>query len=116
MYANYTQKEHAHDTHAMPPQVLCNEYKKYQKIDDAALATDMNIVDFNRGLTEEQKERIIPAGTISSAVIGAAQKAFLGQKNDEDSSTVSAPKECTIYEHKDFAGKSRLCLNHSRKL
>jgi alkylated DNA repair protein alkB homolog 1 len=86
-------------------------YKKYQKMDDIAIDTDLNVVDFTRGLSGSQKERIVPVEEISSELITSAMKAFKAQNRveseevkdgDEDENPV--PKPCTVYEHKDFPG------------
>jgi alkylated DNA repair protein alkB homolog 1 len=92
----------------MPPQAICNMYKKYQKMDDASVDGDLNVVDFRRGLDPEQREKIVPVDVVSSEVIAAAQKAFksccqLG--NGEAVDLSFAPEACTIYEHKDFDGQ-----------
>jgi alkylated DNA repair protein alkB family protein 1 len=84
-------------------------YKKYQKMDDAAIDNDLYVVDFTRGLSESQKERIVPVEEISSELITSAMKAFKAQNRadgeevrggDED----PVPSPCTVYEHMDFPG------------
>ncbi|KAH7390328.1 hypothetical protein BKA64DRAFT_710882 [Cadophora sp. MPI-SDFR-AT-0126] len=102
-----TVKDHDHDTHAIPPQAICNVYKKYQRMDDEAVDADLDIVDFNRGLTDVQKEKLVAVGTVESKLIAKAQKVFkfYGKDNTEDPSGPDPlPTPCTIYEHKDFPG------------
>jgi alkylated DNA repair protein alkB family protein 1 len=80
-------------------------YKKYQKMDDASVDKDLEVVDFRRGLTQAQKDKIIQVDYVSSEVIAAAQKAFknYGQTPNADTTEPEAlPDACTIYEHKDF--------------
>jgi alkylated DNA repair protein alkB family protein 1 len=94
-----------HDVHAMPLQAICDLYKKYQKLDNASIDADLDIVDFQRGLTLEQEKSIVPVDTVSSEVIIEAEKAFRSTNGDDlgDGDTKSPPS-CTIYEHKDFPG------------
>ena len=91
----------------MPPQKICDIYKKYQKLDDAAVDGDLEVVDFRRGLTPDQKKRIVEVGTVSSEVISTAQSSFRARSQEyggDTSDSASIPKPCTIYEHKDFDG------------
>jgi alkylated DNA repair protein alkB family protein 1 len=87
-------------------------YKKYQKMDDVAIDSDLAVVDFTRGLSGSQKERIVPVGEISSELIISAMRAFKAQNRaageevkvgDEDENL--DPNPCTVYEHTDFPGK-----------
>lgn len=105
--ADMIQKEREYDTHAIPPQAICNVYKKYQKMSDASVDQDLEVVDFRRGLTAAQKERIIPADTVPSELIEEARVAFkyFGQDNEEGTKVGGLPEACTIYEHKDFPGE-----------
>lgn len=91
----------------MPPQAICNVYKKYQKMSDAAVDQDLEVVDFRRGLSDVQKEIIVPADTVPAELIEEARKVFKsGQSGAEhESEDVQLPEACTIYEHKDFPGK-----------
>ena len=92
----------------MPPQAICNVYKKYQKMDDSAVDDNLEVVDFRRGLTGAQKEKIVTVGTVPSQLIGSAQKAFKGDGQDDHGNARASdfvPEPCTIYEHKDFDGK-----------
>ncbi|KAN0089145.1 hypothetical protein V8E51_019405 [Hyaloscypha variabilis] len=98
---------HGHDTHAIPPQAVCNAYKKYQKMEDKAVNNDLDVLDFNRGLTPAQKEKLVAVDTVPSELIDSACKAFKGDATDEaahDEDSSSSPEPCIIYEHKDFPG------------
>lgn len=95
------QGHHGHDTHAMPPQAICDAYKKYQRMSDAAVNDDLEIVDFNRGLTPEQQEKMSPVGIVPSELIAKAQKDFVNAGVEYDP---GYPEACTIYEHSGFPG------------
>lgn len=74
---------------------------------DAAVDQDLDVVDFRRGLTDVQKQRIVPVDAVKSDLIASAQKAFrtAGGKRAEDGVEVEIePEACTIYEHQDFPG------------
>jgi alkylated DNA repair protein alkB family protein 1 len=84
-------------------------YKKYQKMEDVAIDTDLNVVDFTRGLSVNQKERIVPVEEISSELIVSAMKAFKAQNRADGEEAKGgdenfAANPCTVYEHKDFPG------------
>ncbi|KUJ09398.1 uncharacterized protein LY89DRAFT_741111 [Mollisia scopiformis] len=102
---DHPKKHHGHDTHAIPPQAICNIYKKYQKMDDVDIDSDLEVVDFGRGLTKQQDKSIVPVDTISSELVATARDKFMSYWPSFDSvPRDSTPKACTIYEHKDFAG------------
>ncbi len=91
----------------MPPQAICDMYKKYQKMSDEDVDGDLNVVDFRRGLTPEQQEKIVPVDIVPSETIAAAQKSFKlhhPESHIEFQAPESVPEPCTIYEHKDFDG------------
>lgn len=89
----------------MPPQAICDLYKKYQRAENAAIDADVNVVDFRRGLTPEQKASIVGVGTVSSEVIAEAEKAFRNTPTQlSQDNQYSTPPPCTIYEHNDFPG------------
>lgn len=85
----------------MPPQAICDAYKKYQRMSDAAVHDDLEIVDFTRGLTPEQQEKLSPVGIVPSELIAKAQKEFM---NTEAEDEPGFPAACTIYEHSGFPG------------
>ncbi|KAH8790924.1 hypothetical protein F5882DRAFT_88668 [Hyaloscypha sp. PMI_1271] len=103
-----TIKSHGHDTHAIPPQAVCNAYKKYQKMEGEAVDQDLDVLDFARELTEAQTKKLVAIDTVSSELIDSAWKAFKsdGERvvvaEEEDSTSLS--EQCIIYEHKDFPG------------
>jgi len=76
-------------------------------MDDAAVDADLDIVDFNRGLTDAQREKLVSVGTVEAELIARAQKAykFYGEDSMEEASDSGPlPTPCTVYEHKDFPG------------
>ncbi|CZT12126.1 related to alkylated dna repair protein alkb homolog [Rhynchosporium agropyri] len=100
-------KYHDHDTHAIPPQAICNVYKKYQRATDHEVDKDLDIIDFRRGLTEVQKGKLVQIGVVQSELIAKAQYAykFHGKENPQGlPNSDPLPNPCTIYEHQDFPG------------
>jgi hypothetical protein len=101
------QKSRRHDTHAMAPVAVWDMYKKYQKMDDSAIDNDLDIVDFRRGLSDAQKAKLVPVATVPSETIAAAGRAFKlcdEKVRPESGGLIDVPKDCTIYEHKEFDG------------
>ena len=89
----------------MPPQAICNAYKKYQQMDEETLLSDLDIVDFQRGLSSVQKKSVVPVAAVSSEMIAAAQEAFEVKSTDAPSvAPTTVPDACTIYEHVEFPG------------
>ncbi|KAK6611837.1 alkylated DNA repair protein AlkB [Botrytis cinerea] len=68
---------------------------------DAAVTDDLEIVDFTRGLTPEQQEKLTPVGIVPSELIAKAQKDFMNTGAEYNS---GHPAACTIYEHSGFPG------------
>jgi alkylated DNA repair protein alkB homolog 1 len=98
----------------MPPQAICNLYKKYQKMDDESVDEDLSVVDFRRGLTFEQKEKIVPVDIVCSEIISSARKAFESCNGDAASlESDHIPEACTIYGHRDFDGQFTSLLSTS---
>ena len=86
----------------MPPQAICDAYKKYQRMSDLEVNNDLEIVDFNRGLSPGQQEKMSPVGIVPSELIAEAQKEFMNAGAEYDP---GHPEPCTIYEHSEFPGK-----------
>jgi alkylated DNA repair protein alkB family protein 1 len=83
-------------------------YKKYQKMSDAAVDQDLEVVDFKRGLTDVQKDRIDPVDMVKSELIASAQEAFRissGKGEEDEVGLETEPEPCTVYEHQDFPGQ-----------
>jgi alkylated DNA repair protein alkB family protein 1 len=83
-------------------------YWHYNKVKAEDLANDLEVVDFGRGLSEEQKKVLLPVGKISAEAIGKACTAFRDFGKDavssEDKPAVVAT-EAIVYEHQEFPGK-----------
>jgi alkylated DNA repair protein alkB family protein 1 len=76
-------------------------------MEDAAIDADLEVLDFARGLTDVQKERLVAVDTVSSELIESAWRAFKSEgKQDviDNGDLHKLPESCTIYEHKDFPG------------
>jgi hypothetical protein len=76
-------------------------------MEDAAVDADLEVLDFARGLTDQQKERLVAVDTVSSELINSAWGAFKSEgKQDviEYGDSHKLPDCCTIYERKDFPG------------
>ena len=85
-------------------------------MDDAAIGQDFEVVDFTRGLTGKQKERIVPVDIIPAELIASAQTTFRLRHNPSSVSkpdTDRAIRPCIIYEHKDFPGKPNESFEYS---
>jgi len=88
-------------------------------MDENALLSDSEIVDFQRGLSDTQKARIIPVATVSSEKLLAAQRAFASHSQDSSAEEIdsdSLPNPCIVYEHKDFKGQSMRPVSPSHML
>lgn len=77
-------------------------------MENSAVDEDLEIVDFRRGLSDIQKQKIVPVATVPSEMIAAAGKVFksYGQSQEGESLGLNnVPDACTVYEHKDFNGQ-----------
>jgi alkylated DNA repair protein alkB family protein 1 len=76
------------------------------------LENDTSVVDWDKGLSEEQTKVIKPVSTISKSAIEQACIAFrnaaLGTEGDEPPLETEI-EDVTVYEHTDFPGKSDEC-------
>lgn len=102
------QKSHGHDTHALPPLAVLESYKKYQRMNSSDIDNDLDIVDFERGLSVIQEAKIVPVATVLSETIMSACVAF--QCHDQNADVEprglpNLPNPCTVYEHKEFNGQ-----------
>lgn len=107
-------KDHHRDTHAIPPQFIQEQYWHYNKIKISDLEQDESVVDWNKGLSEEQAKVLKPVSTISRSAIEKACIAFrnaaLGTEGNETPLETEI-EDVTVYEHTDFPGK--LCNSFS---
>lgn len=75
---------------------------------NAAIDADPNIIDFKRGLAENQEERLVIVDTIASELITSAEEYFRRHgdiPNEETVDASSIPSASKVYEHKDFPGQ-----------
>ncbi|KAG2164233.1 hypothetical protein JADG_003972 [Aureobasidium aubasidani] len=100
-------KDHHHDTHAIPPKFIQEQYWHYNKVKISDLENDESVVDWNKGLSEEQAKVLKPVSTISKSAIENAcitfRNAALGTEGDE-SPLETEIEDVTVYEHADFPG------------
>lgn len=91
----------ASDAHQKPPEQIRAVYKKYQKMSPASLADDMEIVDFERGLSYEQSICLREIRRVPGHLLLKACSDF-GEMQPEDlaASVVDVP----IFEHDDLPG------------
>ncbi|KAF2434561.1 hypothetical protein EJ08DRAFT_668405 [Tothia fuscella] len=105
---NHSSREsHGNEKFALPPQPICDLYKMYQKMGNEAINNDPNVVDFTRGLSQEQMKVLVPVETILSDLIATAGAAFESHTNLTHRVAIEAiysHPACTIYEHKEFPG------------
>jgi hypothetical protein len=105
-------KDHHRDTHAIPPQFIQEQYWHYNKIKISDLEQDESVVNWDKGLSEEQAKVLKPVSTISKSAIEKACIAFrnaaLGTEGDETPLETEID-DVTVYEHTDFPGK--LCVS-----
>ncbi len=76
-------------------------------MEDAAIDADLEVLDFARGLTDAQKQKLVAVDTVSSELIDSAWRSFKSEGNQDvvdNGDPHKLPESCTIYEHKDFPG------------
>ena len=90
----------------MPPQFIQEAYWRYNKIKIADLDNDEELIDFGRGLSEEQKLLFKPVNTISASTIDSACRAFrdAALQTRSDVPLRTTLKDVTILEHVRFPG------------
>ena len=60
------------DAHDRPPGLIKRVYKEYQKLTLEAIQSDPTILDFRRGLTDEQQGKIRKVDNVPSSLIKVA--------------------------------------------
>lgn len=91
----------ASDAYQKPPEQIRAVYKKYQKLSPASLAADMEIVDFERGLTTEQSIKLKEIRRIPGHLLLTACSDF-GEMQPED--LAASVVDVSIFEHDDLPG------------
>ena len=90
------------DAREKVPENLKKTYKFYQKVHAATLINSSEIIDFKRGLSSEQKQKLSQLHTIPHDRINAACRAFL--KCDSFQPMLL---DVPIFHHADLPGKTR---------
>lgn len=77
-------------------------------MEDKDVDSDPEVLDFRRGLSDAQKEKLVEVGRVQPELIAEAQSRFKasGKKENQQVEEVQLPETCTVYEHKDFPGVS----------
>lgn len=60
------------DAHDRPPELIKSVYKRYQKLTLEAIQSDPMILDFRRGLSDEQQCSVRKADSIPQSLVSAA--------------------------------------------
>lgn len=90
------------EPHDKPPEALRNVYKKYQKFTPSELQSDPTVLDFQRGLTQEQQKIIERVDEVQSSAIDAACL-LLGSDDDLNGSQSNGSVQ--VYQSKAIPGK-----------
>ena len=90
------------DAHDRPPGFIKEVYKRYQKLTLEAIQSDPTILDFRRGLTNEQQCKIRKVDSVPSSVIKTACS-YLGptEAHTDAASSVDLP----VYETEAVPGE-----------
>ena len=92
------------DPHEKPPDHIRNVYKKYQKMKLRDLDKDPDIIDFKRGLSEEQKRNIKVIKEYKPEELASAFRAFEGIQEPTDSQGSLIDSPILVYEHSNMPG------------
>jgi len=97
------------DPYEKPPDVIRVAFKRLQKVRSKDLDTDDGVIDFRRGLTTEQRDRIIESGVCDAQNLN---KTFAPVEHDEgDGSSANEVihtkvlQEVLIYDFVHIPGK-----------
>ena len=90
------------DAHARPPDIIKRVYKRYQKLTLEAIQSDPTILDFRRGLTNEQQRKIRKVDSVPSSLMKTACS-YLGptEAHADAASSVDLP----VYETEAVPGE-----------
>lgn len=97
---------HHFDAYEKPPVEIRELYKKYQK-PSRALDSDLEIVDFKRGLTVSQQKDVKVIGRIGKECLAFTFHAFAQSIPPPDSSSLDTSRiisDSLIYEHRRLPG------------
>ena len=83
------------DTRDGPPESIKGIYKRYQKLTLEAIQSDPNILDFHRGLSDEQQYKVRKIDSVSLSSIDAACSHL---RLDEAYKGVARSADVSVYE------------------
>lgn len=86
-----------------PPLTLREVYKRFQKLKADALDVDQTIIDFTRGLTNDQKQKIRVSDWLNQNDVRKASAAFVGSQSVSHCQDVQEASNLA-YEHEDLPG------------
>ncbi|OCL07699.1 hypothetical protein AOQ84DRAFT_54036 [Glonium stellatum] len=99
------------DPHERPPDYIRRVYKKYQKMKPQDLDKDPDIIDFKRGLSEEQQKYIKVIKEYKPEELVPAFQAFEGIQESTDSQGGLINSPVLVYEHSEMPGIYFLLLS-----
>lgn len=88
------------DAHEKPPDVLRSVYKKYQKLSSNELTADVDIIDFRRGLSEQQQKLFTVVECSRPETLRAEFQLFLG-----DVEELETAAQINAYHHLSLPGR-----------
>ncbi|KAH0551122.1 hypothetical protein GP486_007535 [Trichoglossum hirsutum] len=95
------------DAHEAPPIGIRHEYKKYQKLEPRGFDEDLDIIDFQRGLTRSQDADVVQIGAVSAGRLAAACQSFhqAGKQHMPTAAGSNIPsRDIPIYQHGKLPG------------
>ena len=93
------------NAHTRPPEALKNVYKTYQKMAPSLLNHDLGVLDFSRGLTQEQSQRVKATTVLSQVRI----QSICSQFQDIEIADFPMNADVPVYHCEGFSGSS-ICL------
>ena len=90
------------DARDRPPDSIKRFYKRYQKLTPEAIQSDAAILDFRRGLTEEQQRKVRKIGSVPPSSIDAACSNLASTEAHKD---VAHSADVPVYETDALPGE-----------
>ncbi|KZF22522.1 hypothetical protein L228DRAFT_260702 [Xylona heveae TC161] len=87
-----------YNAHERPPEKLRAIYKKYQKLTQAQIDADPNVIDFVRGLTPEQKSQLKIIKSIPEEALRKICSSLNEASDREKSEIIEASNNASVYE------------------
>ena len=98
--------------HQKPPEAIKVIYKQYQKLAPHALHTDASLLDFARGLNDEQQSKMQIVRSLPHDEVNAHCARF-GKRAGRPS--LDQDDDVPLYEHRDMPGKFAGYLRYASK-